>query len=336
MTVQCPAFELPASNFLDEATQAALAAQRARLKALAEEAATADLPQPASPAEARELEREQFYNSETYQNLLKRYSVEIETTVIGGIDVEIFTPSDGIAPNNHSRVLLNFHGGAFQYGSRTNSHLESIPIAALGKIKVISVDYRMAPEHQFPAASIDIVAVYKALLADYAPDSIGLYGCSAGGMLAAEAIAFFRQEQLPLPGAIGMFCGAAYGTSEGDSMHFVQAITDYAITTLATSAYFKGVAPENPLAFPGYCPDTLAAFPPSLLISASRDFAMSSVIHTHSQLTRLGVEADLHLWDGLEHAFIYNADLQAARDSYDIIVQFFQKHLSQTTLCSST
>ncbi len=66
------------------------------------------------------------------------------------------TPKAGVAVEHTGHVLLNVHGGSFMYGSRINSRLEAVPIAALGKIKVISVDYRMAPEH------------------------IGLYGASAG------------------------------------------------------------------------------------------------------------------------------------------------------------
>ena len=92
-----------------------------------------------------------------------------------------------------------------------------MPIAFVGKFRVISIDYREAPEYSFPAASEDVAKVYAELLKTYKPTNIGIYGCSAGGPLTAESIAWFQKLKLPLPGAVGMFCeGAAFWT-EGDS-----------------------------------------------------------------------------------------------------------------------
>ena len=63
-------------------------------------------------------------------------------------------------------------------------------------------------------------------------------------------------------------------------------------------------------------------------MTATRDFVMSTVIQTHSQLVRLGVEADLHVWDGLDHAFVLNPDFTESRESYELMVTFFDKHLA--------
>src|SRR6185312_14600393 len=101
---------------------------------------------------------------------------------------------------------------------------ESIPIASIGKIKVISIDYRMAPEYTFPAASDDVVAVYRQLLKTYKPKNMGLYGCSAGGLLTAESISRFQKESLPLPAAIGMFCSGASYYQDGVSSSIIRTI----------------------------------------------------------------------------------------------------------------
>ena len=76
---------------------------------------------------------------------------------------EFITRAEGIPEDNKNRVLINLHGGGFKYGSRWGGQVESIPIAALGKIKVVSVDYRMAPEHTFPAASEDVAGIIEGL-----------------------------------------------------------------------------------------------------------------------------------------------------------------------------
>ena len=85
---------------------------------------------------------------------------------------------------NRDKVLMDLHGGGFD--SDSGSYTESIPIAGYSKIKVVAVLYRLAPEHPFPAAVDDAVAVYKELLKTYKPDHIVIYGTSAGAILTAE------------------------------------------------------------------------------------------------------------------------------------------------------
>src|SRR3546814_1842513 len=80
--------------------------------------------------------------------------------------------------------------GAFLVGAGLNSLAESIPVAGTMGIKVVSIDYRMAPEYAFPSASNDVEAVYAELLKQYRPRDIGIYGCSAGGILTAMTMAW--------------------------------------------------------------------------------------------------------------------------------------------------
>lgn len=216
-------------------------------------------------------------------------------------------------------------------GSRTASHAESIPIASLGQIKVLSIDYRMGPEYRFPAASEDVAAVYRELIKSYSPKNIGIYGCSAGGTLTSHAVSWFQKENLPLPGAIGMFCAGAQTFANGrwsrsDSMYFVSAIAGVKIGEMPFP-YFEVVDRNDPLASPGDYDKVMAKFPPSLLITGTRDFSLSSVVYTHAQLTRLGVKADLHVWEGMGHGFYVDNSLPEAREANDVIIKFFDSHL---------
>jgi acetyl esterase/lipase len=268
-----------------------------------------------------------YYASSIYTQLRNQYAVEIETKNIAGVVTEIFTPSEGVSPRNQNRVLINLHGGGFMHGSRTNSHYASIPIAARSRIKVISVDYRMAPEHRYPAATEDVMAVYKELLKDYKPKNIGIFGCSAGAMLTAQSIARFQYENLPLPGVVGMLCGGAGAIDQGDSVHFGSAMTGKPPRTLNERIYFEKADRNDPLVFPALSNAIMAKFPPSLLVSSTRDQLMSSVVTTHAQLVALNVEADLHIFEGLEHAFIAITTLPESRRVHDIIGEFFDQHL---------
>jgi len=264
--------------------------------------------------------------------MTKRYDVKISTKIIAGVYTEIFTPAEGVKNTNLDKVLINLHGGGFVYGSRFYSHLESIPISAVGQIKVVSIDYRMAPEYQFPAASEDVEEVYRELLKQYKPENIGVYGCSAGAILTAQSVAWFLDKGLPVPSAIGMFCmGAPIGEDfNSDGGIISAALTGRNMVSWPKqSHYVKGTEYTDVLAYPGLSLKTLRQFPPSLLISATRDNALSSVVSTHTKLRKLGVEADLVIWEGLGHAFHFNSEFQESREAYNIIVDFFDKHLGQ-------
>jgi len=312
--IHVSAFDLPLSGFLSAETRAVLARQKQESKRY-EEVCPYRAPESVEDVMSQRRCGEQHYYPAVIARHRARYPVAIEPSKIAGVATEIITPADGISAANRHRVLINLHGGSFMYGGRWGGQVESIPIAALGKIRIVSVDYRMAPEHRFPAASEDIAAVYKALLAEYRPENIGIYGCSAGGFLTAQAVAWFQKENLPTPGAIGLFCAGALPSGGGDSERLWAAISGTrSVTSQEQEAakklsYFSDEDLKDPLAFPGLDPQVLAQFPDTLLITSTRDFLMSSVVETHAQLVKMGVPADLHVWEGLDHAFFFEPDL---------------------------
>ena len=327
-----PAFTLPESSLLSERSKQALADYRQALMASGEQItkALADIPAE-DHAQRRTQEAQCFYQQPFYQTLLERYPVTIEQRTLGGVLCEVFTPvvTEGSVPDD--RVLLNFHGGSFQFGARTNSHLESIPVAALSGLRVISVDYRMSPEYQYPAATEDAVAVYQALLAEYAPAHIGVFGSSAGASLSAMLIANLLERGQPLPAAVGLFACGAIHWQEGDyhaiGAALLKGLINYELAPKGQHPYFKNVACDDVQAFPGYSPEVMAAFPPTLCISSTRDFALSAVVHTHNQLVEQGVAAQLHIWEGLEHVFHYNPYLPEAHAMHSRVAKWFKQRL---------
>ena len=261
-----------------------------------------------------------------------RYAVDLESVKLGGVSTLIITPKAGIAQRNQHRLLINLHGGGFSVCASTCGIIESIPIAALGKIKVVTVDYRQGPEFKFPAACEDVAKVYAELLKQYKPESIGIFGCSAGGMLTAQSVAWFQTHHLPRPGAIGIFCASA-GDFGGDA-EFTTPPLDGRMPPPPNSGdgrmhlgYFSDAKLHDPMVSPVEFPDVLRNFPPTLIISGTRAFDYSSGINTHNQLTKLGVDAELHLWDGLFHGFFYDPDVPESRETYDVTVKFFDKQL---------
>ncbi|MGO9271906.1 MAG: alpha/beta hydrolase fold domain-containing protein [Terriglobia bacterium] len=117
------------------------------------------------------------------EKLQATYPAEITETTLVGVATKVVIPKRAAA-SKQDRVLICLHGGGFT--SDSGSTLESTTIAALTGIKVIAVEYRLAPQYPFPAAVDDAVAVYKHLLEQYAPRKIGVYGTSAGAVLTAQ------------------------------------------------------------------------------------------------------------------------------------------------------
>ncbi|MES2054696.1 MAG: alpha/beta hydrolase fold domain-containing protein [Pseudomonadota bacterium] len=269
-------------------------------------------------------------NSDRVVRLRALYPVEVKEATIGGVGAQIVTPRGGPSKANAHRVLINLHGGAFLWGAGSGALVEAIPVASVSGITVITLDYRMAPEARFPAASEDVTAAYRALLKTHKPGQIGIYGCSAGGMLTAESIAWIARQGLPRPAAIGMFCAGATELL-GDSSVIGPALTGQPVAgplTMTALPYFAGAKAEDSLVVPVHDPKVLAAFPPSLLISGTRDFALSAVLKTHQELVRLGVEADLHVWDGMWHAFFSDPEPMESKEAYTVMARFFDRHLA--------
>ena len=269
------------------------------------------------------------------------FSVERREVTIGGVHAYDYAPKQGVSPVNRDRVLINLHGGGFMGCWPGCAELESIPVAAMGRIRVISLDYRQGPQFHFPAASEDVASAYRELLKTYRAENIGIYGCSAGGMLTGMAVAWFQRHELPRPGAVGILCAGmtlAPNGFGGDAAYTSAAIGESRAPppplkgNAAASAglpYFAGVSISNPLAAPASSPQVLAKFPPTLIVTGTRAFELSSAVHTHALLVKQGVETDLHVWEGMFHGFFYNIDVPESRDCYDVIVKFFERHLGK-------
>lgn len=325
-TIRMPAFDFPFSSFASREAREALAGE------LAKRDAAPPWPEDTDIKALRQRAEDDFIQPMLRKQQARWSSlVDIEPREIAGVYTEIFTPKGGIAPANKHRVLINVHGGGFTVGARTHGQLESLPIAATGRIKVISIDYRMAPEHNFPAASEDVAAVYQVLLRDYKPQNVGLYGCSAGGMLTAQATAWLIDKGVPVPGAIGMFGSTGEVPWKGDSVHLSWAYEGGSApqSEMVVPPYFKGADLNSPLVSPMLSTSTLRRFPTSLLLSGGRGPEASSLMDANNKLALAGVKSRLHLWDGLGHCFYLNADLPESHEAEKIIVDFFEDNLGR-------
>ncbi len=260
----------------------------------------------------------------------KLYPVKVEEQSIAGVPVRIISPL-AIPPDRTNRVLINVHGGGFN--SDSGSLTETVPLAHLTKTKVIAVLYRLAPEHPFPAAVDDTVAVYKEVLKSYRPENIGLYGTSAGAVLTAEVASQLTKLNLPLPAALGIFSGFGDFSKTGDS----QAI--FALAGLSGPLTPPGKGPSPDTAYTGSASRTdpvlspiyadLHGFPPTLFITSTRDLLLSGTTILHRAFLHAGVDAQLVVFEALPHAFWNDVKLPESKEADELMAGFFDRHLGK-------
>jgi acetyl esterase/lipase len=319
-TVDVPGFQLPPSIYLSAEARAALPRHPSDPEAPMDQILAAGK---AGEMRARIGE----FMAPQINHLKSLYPVELQDTTLAGVPAVIVRPVAPIPAANRKKILLELPGGGFVMGAAHGTGMvESIPLAVMDKVEIVSITYRQGPEFKYPAASEDVTAVYRELLKTHKPQDIAIFGCSAGGALTAEAMAWFQKENLPLPGAIGIFCASADMRFGGDSRHFSRPFQGLA-PQVRDRDYFRGVDMTDPLVSPIMSPDLLKHFPPTLLISATRAQDMSSAVETQRELVKAGADVELHLWDGLGHAFFYNIDLPESREAFDVMANFFARHL---------
>jgi epsilon-lactone hydrolase len=263
--------------------------------------------------------------------LLAQYPVEIKPGRMGGVAVEEFARA---GEHDKDRVLINLHGGAFYSGAHYVARVEAIPVAHIGGVRVVSVDYRQGYEHRFPAATEDVVAVFAELLKSYPADRIGIYGSSAGGILTLQTTASILDRGMPAPGGIGVFSSGGDAAGDGDYFSAIGTAQRPPISVMSLRGskfgYFANADPGDRLVNPILADrDFRAKFPPCLLITGTRAFDLSPAIATHRALRQAGVEADLHVFDGVGHCFYYHTTTPESLDAYETVACFFRKHLSK-------
>ena len=259
------------------------------------------------------------------QPQLARYGVSVENTMLGGVAVRIFTPApDSGAPPlaAGSTVLLNLHGGGFTLDS--GSMTENIALAARARLPVVAVLYRLAPEHPFPAAVDDALAVYRELLSERGGERIGLYGTSAGAGLSAQLVARLIAEGLPTPRAMGFYSGSADMARDGDCEDYLPGLpTGKVVDSL--SGYSAGTPRQDPLLSPIF--GDLSGFPPTLVLTSTRDMLLSQSALFHRALLSAGVEADLIVFEALPHAFWSWMDLPETDEAFEHMARFFVRRM---------
>jgi len=258
--------------------------------------------------------------------------VSIEPMTIDGVKAFMLTPAV-IPPQNRNRLLIHVHGGCYVNGPGESGTSEATMMAGFGGFKVLSVDYRMPPDHPFPAALDDAMTVWKAAQKMAPAKNMGIIGSSAGGGLTLAMVLKAKMDKLPLPGAIAPGTPMSDLSGAGDSFQ-TNALVDNVLIAYGASCdvraamYANGRDLKDPLLSPVY--GDMANFPPTILNTGTRDLLLSNTVRVHRKLRQAGVVADLYVHEGQAHGGWYR-DYTApeSKDTFGEIARFFDKHLGQ-------
>jgi epsilon-lactone hydrolase len=229
---------------------------------------------------------------------LKALPASVETRTIAGVTVHVATPHANLHPE---RAHLRIHGGAWAFMGGKFSMGEAAMTAAQFGCVTWGLDYRMPPDHPYPAAVEDGLAVWRELIKQYDPKKIAMSGASAGGNLSATVTLKVRDAGLPMPGAVGLLTPATDLTGGGDTRNTNNGI-DTVLRPVANmvALYADGHDLTDPYLSPVFA-DLTKGFPPTFLQSGTRDLLLSDTVRMHRALLRAGVPAELHVWEAMPH-----------------------------------
>jgi acetyl esterase/lipase len=256
-------------------------------------------------------------------------AADTQPVVMGGVDA-LWVATREADP---SRLLIYFHGGGYKLGS-VRSHLDlMVRISVAAHCRVLGVDYRLAPEHQFPAPVHDAIAVYESLLADgVSARRIAFAGDSAGGGLLAAAMLALRERNLPLPVAAVMLSAWTDLTAHSDS-YGTRAAADPIHQRSMILAMARGYLgdtgdPHDPLASPLF--GDLRGFPPLLLQVGDRETVLDDSTRFAEKARAAGVEVEIEVYADMIHVFQQFAEsVPEAQQAIDSIGRFLIREWSR-------
>jgi monoterpene epsilon-lactone hydrolase len=253
--------------------------------------------------------------------------IKKEKVSAGGIDGEWIS-----APNSSAdRAVLYVHGGGYVIGS-VNTHRDLLArIARASGARVLGINYRLAPEHPFPAAVEDSVAAYRWMLAQgLKPNRIAVAGDSAGGGLTVATLIAIRDAKLPTPGA-GV-CISPWVDMEGigETMK-TRAEVDPVVQREGllgmAAAYLGGQNPRSPLAAPIYA--DLKGLPPLLIQVGDAETLLDDSIRLNDRAKAAGVSTKLEVWPEMIHVWqLFASFLPEGQQAIDGIGSFLKEHTS--------
>lgn len=253
-----------------------------------------------------------------------------EIRQIAGVTVREITPKT-LDPAKAGRLLFHLHGGGYVLNGGEASTGEAVLGAHYSGMKAISLDYRMPPEHPFPAAVDDALAVWRALTADRPAGAMAAFGTSAGGGLTLALALKLKELGEPLPGALGLGTPWADLTGASDSYQVNEGVDGVfsrfdGFARAMAELYAGEAGVTHPLVSP--VGGDFTGFPPTIFTTGTRDLLLSDTVRVYRAMRAAGVAARLEAHEAMSHAeYIYAFDSPESAVAFGDLARFFDEHL---------
>lgn len=247
--------------------------------------------------------------------VVQEYQPEIQSRKLGGVPVLDIKPKGW---KESRRVLVYTHGGAYTFYSSQSRLISAVPMASDTGLRVISVDYTLAPHAKWQEVTSQVVAVVQALVKEgHSLKEISLYGESAGGGLAAAAVLKMRDQGLGMPAAVVLWSPWSDITDSGDTYATLQDADPLLyypgnLKNCAT-AYAAPEDHRHPYVSPVYA-DYTKGFPPTLIQAGTKEIFLSNAVRQYQVLDNAGIPVKLDLYEGMWHIFqVFHYDLPESK-----------------------
>ena len=242
--------------------------------------------------------------------LTRRYLKTPQTLISEKVEIGDIPAQWLTFPTSHpQRIVYYLHGGAYVMCSIETHRYLIAKIARAADARVLAIDYRLAPEHPYPAALRDALAGYHWLLEQVGdPNRIVIAGDSAGGGLTVSLLIALREKGLPLPAAAVCLCPWADLTLSGESMRTKaneEIIIPVKYIPLAVEAYLDGTAADTTTVSPIFA--DLTGLPPMLIQAGTSEVLLDDAKRLAQRARDCGVETSLEIWDGMIHVWHFFA-----------------------------
>ncbi|MEX0273754.1 MAG: alpha/beta hydrolase fold domain-containing protein [Flavobacteriaceae bacterium] len=263
------------------------------------------------------------------QPLKDHYQPVLDTIAIGGIRVIDVKPQ---GYQQTDKVLAYVHGGAYVALSADTSLASVLPLAQATGLRIVAIDYTLAPHAQFQQTTDEILQCYQGLLQTYRPKNIAFYGDSAGGALAAASILKMRDQGLPLPAALAVWSPWSDIDQIGDTYHTLAdndpSLVYHGYLGNAALAYAPKKEFKNPYVSPVYG-DFSKNFPPTLIQAGSKEIFLSNAIRLYRALDDEGKDVKLDVYEGMWHVWQGHYLLPESKKAVENTKKFILKHLGK-------
>ena len=233
-------------------------------------------------------------------------------------------------------VLIDVHGGGFVLDSaRSSAGNDAMMAVSIGK-RVLSVDYTVAPHGRWQLVTDQVVAAYKAVLAEgYQPHSIGMFGGSAGGDIVPASILKMRDQGIPIPGAVVLMSPCVdlhlIGDTETTLADADPALSNKEDIFAGFKAYADPSDWNNPYVSPIFG-DFTKGFPPVLIQVGTKEMILSDSVRFYQAIKAAGGEAELDVYEGMAHGFqSYMTGTPEQKAAFAEVKRFWLGHLKATT-----